>query len=42
MVIVGAVGDAVVTIDEMCDLLDTIPHEVAIGFGCSRMPRIYV
>ena len=42
VVIVGAVGDAVVTIDEMCDLLDTIPHEVAIGFGCSRMPRIYV
>ncbi len=42
VVIVGAVGDAVVTIDEMCDLLDTIPHEVAIGFGCSRLPRVYV
>ena len=40
--IVGRQGDAFVTIDEMADILGTIPHEIAIGFGCSRMPRIYV
>lgn len=42
VLIVGAAGDAVVTIDEMADKLGTIQHEIAIGFGCSRMPRIYV
>lgn len=41
VLVVGASGDAVVTIDEMADKLGTIQHEVAIGFGCSRMPRIY-
>lgn len=41
VLIVGAAGDAVVTIDEMAEKLDTIQHEIAIGFGCSRMPRIY-
>lgn len=40
--IVGRQGDAVVTIDEMADVLGTIPHEIAIGFGCSRLPRIYM
>ncbi len=38
---VGAAGDAVVTIDEMADKLGTIQHEIAIGFGCSRLPRVY-
>ena len=42
VVIVGRQGDAFATVEEMCDVLDTIPHEITIGFGCSRMPRIYV
>lgn len=41
VVIVGEQGDAAVTIDEMAETLGTIQHEVAIGFGCSRLPRIY-
>ena len=41
VLLVGAQGNAVVTIDEMADLLGTVPHEVCIGFGTSRMPRIY-
>nr|WP_165173329.1 alanine racemase [Adlercreutzia sp. ZJ242] len=41
VLIVGEAGDAVVTIDEMADKLGTIQHEIAIGFGCSRLPRIY-
>ncbi|WP_165247288.1 alanine racemase [Adlercreutzia sp. ZJ141] len=41
VVLVGSQGDACVTIDEMATLLGTIPHEVAIGFGCSRLPRIW-
>lgn len=41
VLVVGAAGDAVVTIDEMADKLGTIQHEVAIGFGCSRLPRVY-
>ncbi len=40
--IVGAHGDIAVTIDDMAAALGTIQHEIAIGFGCSRMPRIYV
>lgn len=39
--IVGEQGEASVTIDEMAETLGTIQHEVAIGFGCSRLPRIY-
>ena len=42
VVIVGEQGEAAVTIDEMANTLGTIPHEIAIGFGCSRLPRIYV
>lgn len=41
VLIVGASGNAVVTIDEMAELLGTVPHEICIGFGCSRLPRIY-
>ncbi len=41
VLVVGADGNAVVTIDEMADLLDTVPHEICIGFGTSRMARIY-
>ncbi len=42
VVIVGEQGEAAVTIDEMAETLGTIQHEVAIGFGCSRLPRIYL
>ena len=38
----GEQGEASVTIDQMAETLGTIQHEVAIGFGCSRMPRIYL
>lgn len=41
VLIVGASGNAVVTIDEMAEILDTVPHEICIGFGSSRMPRVY-
>lgn len=41
VMVVGASGNAVVTIDEMAEKLYTIPHEIAIGFGCSRLPRVY-
>ena len=39
--LVGEEGDASITIDEMAEKMDTIPHEITIGFGCSRLPRIY-
>ncbi len=41
VLVVGAQGDAVVTIDEMAEKLGTVQHEIAIGFGCSRLARIY-
>ena len=41
VLVVGEAGNAVVTIDEMAEILGTVPHEVCIGFGTSRMPRIY-
>jgi alanine racemase len=40
--ILGAEGNAENTLDGMAAQLGTIPYEVAIGFGCSRLPRIYV
>ena len=40
--IVGEQGEASVTIDQMAETLGTIQHEVAIGFGCSQLPRLYV
>ena len=36
-----AQGDLEVTIDEMAAKLNTIQHEIAIGFA-QRMPRLYV
>ena len=42
VIIVGEQGEASVTIDQMAETLGTIQHEVAIGFGCSRLPRLYV
>ena len=41
VIIVGAQGDLEVTIDEMAAKLNTIQHEIAIGFA-QRMPRLYV
>ena len=41
VIIVGAQGDASSSIDQMAEKLGTIPHEIAIGFGCSRLPRVY-
>ena len=41
VIIVGRQGDSVVTIDDMANKLGTIQHEIAIGFGCSRLPRVY-
>lgn len=41
VLIVGQQGDAMVTIEEMCKTLNTIPHELCIGFA-QRMPRYYV
>ncbi|MBQ3106629.1 MAG: alanine racemase [Eggerthellaceae bacterium] len=42
VIIVGRQGDSIVTIDDMANTLDTIQHEIAIGFGTSRMPRVFV
>ena len=41
VIVVGCEGEAAVTIDEMADILNTIPYELMIGFGISRLPRIY-
>lgn len=42
VIIVGAQGNAFITLDEMAEVLGTIPYEIMIGFGISRLPRIYV
>lgn len=39
--LVGREGDACITIDDLTAILDTVPHEVMIGFA-NRMPRIYL
>ncbi len=41
VIIVGEQGEAAVSIEELCETLDTIPHELCIGFS-HRMPRYYV
>lgn len=41
VLIVGAEGDAIVSIDEMAEKLGTIPYEICLGFGCSRLPKVY-
>lgn len=41
VVLVGRQGDAVITLDDMANTLGTIHYELAIGFGSSRMPRVY-
>ena len=40
VIIVGSQGDAAVTIEEMCRILDTIPYELIVGFS-HRMPKVY-
>lgn len=42
VLLVGRQGDSIVTLDDMANTLGTIHYELAIGFGCSRMPREYV
>ena len=42
VLVVGREGDSIVTLDDLANVLGTINYEVAIGFGCSRMPRVYV
>ena len=42
VLIVGRQGDSIVTIDDLANKTGTIQHEIAIGFGCSRLPRVYV
>lgn len=41
VVVVGTSGDYAVTLDDMAQKLGTINYELAIGFGSSRMPRLY-
>lgn len=41
VIIAGAEGNAIASIDEMAEILGDIPYELIIGFGTSRMPRIY-
>ena len=41
VIVVGRQSNSVVTIDDLAYKLNTIQHEIAIGFGCSRMPRVY-
>jgi len=40
VLLVGRSGGSAITIDDMAQTLDTVAHEVTIGFA-SRMPRIY-
>ncbi len=41
VIIIGSQGAESLTIDDMAVLLSTNQHEIAIGFGCSRLPKIY-
>lgn len=40
--IVGSDGDAFITVDQMADLIHSIPYEIMIGFGDCRLPKVYV
>lgn len=42
VIVIGEEGNAFTTIDQMADMLGTIPYEVMIAFGNSRMPKLYV
>ncbi|MGI6045331.1 MAG: alanine racemase [Eggerthellaceae bacterium] len=41
VLVVGEDGDAMASIQQMADTLDSIPHEITIGFS-HRMPRYYI
>jgi alanine racemase len=41
VVLLGSQGGEQILIEEMADMLGTIPYEVCIGFGSLRLPRIY-
>lgn len=40
--IVGSEGDAFTTVDQMAELIHSIPYEIMIGFGDSRLPKVFV
>lgn len=40
--IVGIEGDSFLTVDHMADLIHSIPYEILIGFGDSRLPKVFV
>ena len=42
VLLVGRQGMSVITLDDLAHTLDTINYELAIAFGNSRMPRIYM
>lgn len=42
VMIIGAQGDTFLTIENMADILNTIPYEILISFGESRLPKFYV
>ncbi len=42
VIVVGSEGNAFVTIEEMARIIGTIPYEIMIAFGNSRMPKIYL
>lgn len=41
VIVVGSSGDTAVTMEEMARKLGTVQREVALGFGRSRLPRLY-
>lgn len=41
VLVVGSDGNAFVTIDEMAEKLGSMSYEITIGFGNSRLPRVY-
>lgn len=41
VIVVGRQGDSIITLDDMAATLGTINYELALGFGGSRMARIF-
>ena len=42
VLLVGRQGSSIITLDDMAHTLDTINYELAISFGNSRLPRLYM
>lgn len=42
VLLVGRQGMSIITLDDLANTLDTINYEMAISFGNSRLPRVYV